>query len=284
MNPIVSTAWLEEHLASADLRVVDTRWYLDPQRKGRAEYAAGHIPGAVFMDVDEDLSAPGGAPGASVGRHPWPEIDRVERVMSAAGIGPDISVVAYDDMAGAIASRLWYVLRAHGHHAVAVLDGGLVKWSAEGRRLETATPAIAPRRFQARFSPESLTDKAQLARSSGGHLLLDARAAERFRGDVEPIDPRPGHLPGASNAPFAENLTPGENPVFRPVAELREHYAALGAVTRTPVVYCGSGLTACHDLLALELAGLRGSLYAGSWSEWASDPSLPVEMGPGRPR
>jgi thiosulfate/3-mercaptopyruvate sulfurtransferase len=281
LGPIVSTDWLADHLRDPDLRVVDVRWYLDPARRGRDAYAAGHIPGAVFLDVESDLSAPGGGRGSARGRHPWPSEEQVARVMGGAGIGPGIRVVAYDDQAGAIAARLWYLLHAHGHEDAAVLDGGIVKWEAEGRALERATPHPVPARFEARLRPGSVVGKQELATADRPALVLDARAPDRYRGETEPIDPRAGHIPGAKSAPFAGNLTKGPVPVFLPPAALRERYAALGADRSQPppIVYCGSGVTACHDLLALRAAGLSGTLYAGSWSEWSADPSLPVATG-----
>jgi thiosulfate/3-mercaptopyruvate sulfurtransferase len=281
LGPLISSDRLAAQLQSPDLRVVDVRWYLDPARKGRDAYLAGHLPLAVFLDVDADLSAPGGRPGGSLGRHPWPSPEQVARVMGAAGIGADTRVVAYDDQAGAIAARLWYLLRAHGHDAVAVLDGGISKWLAEGLPTESGARSAPPARFVARLRDGWVVSKAEVAALGRGSVVLDARAPERYRGDVEPVDPRAGHVPGARNAPFSENLVPGPLPVFRPPAELRRRYAALVAEGTEPVVYCGSGVTACHDLLALELAGLRGRLYGGSWSEWASDPELPVELGTG---
>ncbi|HET8647893.1 MAG TPA: sulfurtransferase [Vicinamibacteria bacterium] len=279
MHPLVSTEWLAARLADPDLRVVDVRWYLDPSRRGRDAYAAGHIPGALFLDVEADLSAPGGARGGPRGRHPWPPEEQVARVMGAAGIDAGTTVVAYDDLSGATAARLWYLLRAHGHERAAVLDGGIRKWTAEGRPLDTAVPPVEPRVFAARLEPGFLVPKAELAAAHRERLVLDARAPERYRGETEPIDPRAGPLPGARNAFFAGNLTSGGVPVFRAPEELRARYAALGAQERVPVVYCGSGVTACHDLLALHLAGLRGQLYPGSWSEWSSDPGLPLETG-----
>jgi len=279
MHPLVSTEWLAAHRGDADLRVVDVRWYLDPSRRGHDAYLAGHVPGAVFMDIDRDLAAPGGARGGSLGRHPWPDAQQVERVMGAAGIGNATTVVAYDDQAGAIAARLWYVLRAYGHERAAVLDGGIVRWKAEGRPLEASEVRVAPARFQARLRPGSVLTKMEVAARPAGSLLLDARARERYRGDSEPIDPQAGHIPGATNAPFSANLTSDPAPVLRSPDELRARYAGLGADRREPIVYCGSGVTACHDLLALEVAGLKGKLYAGSWSEWSSDPALPVEKG-----
>lgn len=277
-QPLVTTDWLAARLGEPALRVVDVRWYLDPARRGRDAYRASHLPGAVFLDVDEDLSAPGGRRGGPLGRHPWPPPDQVARAMGAAGIGASTQVVAYDDQAGAVAARLWYLLYAHGHDAVSVLDGGIVKWLAEGRPLETAIPSYTAARFVPRPRAGAVVSKEQVARGDC-RLLLDARAAERYCGEVEPIDPRAGHVPGALSAPFAGNLTAGPAPVFRPATELRARYAALGAETTEPVVYCGSGVTACHDLLALAVAGLHGRLYAGSWSEWSADPALPVETG-----
>ncbi len=278
IDGIVSTDWLESHLDHRDLRVVDVRWYLDA-RRGCDAYDAGHIPGAVFLDVEADLAAPGGGPGSRSGRHPWPSAEQVSRVMGAAGIGPGVRVVAYDDQAGAVAARLWYVLRAHGHDEVAVLDGGFVKWAAERRPVSTETTSVAACPFPARLRADWVVGKWEMSRLPAGSLVLDARTPERYRGEREPIDPRAGHIPGAKNAPFADNLTGGPAPVFRPSEELLARYFELGAGEHEPVVYCGSGITACHDLLALHLAGLRGRLFPGSWSEWSADPVLPVAVG-----
>ncbi len=282
LPPLVSTDWLAARLDDARLRVVDVRWYLDPTRKGRDAYRAGHLPGASFLDAEIDLAAPGGRRGGARGRHPWPDASQVARVMGAAGIGAGTRVVAYDDQAGAVAGRLWYLLRAHGHDDVAVLDGGIVKWLAEGRAITTDEPKITPAAFDARLRPDFVLAKAQMLVRDPDALVLDARAAERYRGEVEPIDPRAGHVPGARSAPFTGNLTRDAVPVFLPPAALRARYAGLGAERQVPIVYCGAGITACHDLLALEVAGLRGRLYAGSWSEWCSAPALPIEVGESR--
>jgi len=264
---------------AAPLRIVDVRYYLDPARRGRDAFQAGHIPGAVFLDMDQDLSAPGGGRGLAAGRHPWPSEERLARVMSAAGIGPGVRVVAYDDASGGTAARLWYLLRAHGHDEVAVLDGGIASWQAGGLPLSTDEPRVEPAVFVPRLSPRFVVSKPEMVRDHARRLVLDARVAPRYRGETEPIDPRAGHVPGARNAPWTDNLTNDAVPVFRSPEELRARYEALGAGREEPVVYCGSGVSACHDLLALHLAGLRGTLYAGSWSEWSSDPELPAATG-----
>ncbi len=290
MRALVDTDWLAGELGLAagagspsgsrvPLRVVDVRWYLDPSRKGRDAYGAGHIPGAVFADVDADLSAPGGGRGLPAGRHPWPSEEQVALAMGRLGIGPGVRVVAYDDVSGAVAARLWYLLRAHGHEKAAVLDGGIVKWKAEGRPLSTEEMQVRPAVFTGRLLSGFVVTKREMVATHGHRLVLDARVGERYRGETEPIDPRAGHVPGARNAPWNGNLTGDPVPLLRPEAELRARYQALGAAREAPVVYCGSGVNACHDLLALHVAGLRGSLYAGSWSEWASDPSLPAATG-----
>jgi thiosulfate/3-mercaptopyruvate sulfurtransferase len=285
MDALVDTGWLAREIGSkgkeplATLRVVDARFYLDPARQGRDAWRAGHIPGAIFLDMDLDLSAPGGGRGLAVGRHPWPGEEQVARVMGACGIGPGVRVVAYDDSAGGSAARVWYLLRAHGHDDVAVLDGGIGKWTAEGRPLSTEEPRVQPARFEGRLRPGFVVSKAEMIRDRAGRLVLDARVAERYRGETEPVDPRAGHVPGARNAPWPGNLTTDALPRFRSKEELRVLYESLGADRTEPVVYCGSGVTACHDLLALHLAGLRGTLYAGSWSEWSSDPELAAATG-----
>jgi len=278
VHPLVDTAWLSREDA-AGLRIVDVRWYLDPARKGREAWRAGHIPGAAFVDVDLDLSAPGGGRGLAAGRHPWPAAQQVARVMGALGIGPGVRVVAYDDASGGVAARLWYLLRAYGHDEVAVLDGGFAKWQAEGRPVSSAAPTITPVAFVARLRPGMLVSKAELVASHRSRLVLDARVPERYRGESEPVDPRAGHVPRAKNAPWTGNLTGDHVPVFLPPGKLRQRYESLGAGRERPVVYCGSGVSACHDLLALQLAGLDGLLYPGSWSEWSSDPALPAAIG-----
>jgi thiosulfate/3-mercaptopyruvate sulfurtransferase len=238
-------------------------------------YEAGHIPGAVFADIDRDLAA---APGDR-GRHPLPSKEAFEALMARLGIADATRVVAYDDQGGATAARLWFLLRYFGHETGAVLDGGVQAFAAAGHALETATPT--PRMqgsFAATPCPGLLASKESVRAGigSGRRLLLDARAGERYRGEVEPIDPRPGHIPGAVNAPYAGNLASGK--LLSPDA-LEARFRALGAGTKETVVYCGSGVTACHDLLALAIAGWpEAKLYPGSWSEWSRDADAPVEV------
>jgi thiosulfate/3-mercaptopyruvate sulfurtransferase len=285
MDALVDTGWLARAIGPSGaspletLRVVDTRFYLDPARRGRDAWREGHIPGAIFLDMDEDLSAPGGGRGLPAGRHPWPSEEKVAAVMGKAGIGPGVRVVAYDDNSGGSAARLWYLLRAHGHDDVAVLDGGIAKWTAESRPLSTEEPRVQRARFEGRLRPGFVVTKDEMVRDHASRLVLDARVGERYRGEAEPVDPRAGHVPGAKNAAWTGNLTAATPPVLLAGDELRARYRTLGAEAEEPVVYCGSGVTACHDLLALHLAGLRGTLYAGSWSEWSSDPQLPAATG-----
>ena len=267
LGPLVPADWLAENLD--DVRVVDVRWYLDG-RSGRAAYDRGHLPGAVWLDVDTDLSDPA-SPAA--GRHPLPTPERFAAALGRAGIAPGTPVVAYDDDGGSKAARLWWMLRALDEPA-AVLDGGLAAWAGE---LTTDVPDFAPIERCARSWPADwfVEPDALLA---DGRAVYDARTADRFAHGDPAIDPRPGHVPGALSAPWGGNLGPDGR--FRPPAELRERFAA--AIGRGAIVYCGSGVTACHDLLALHLAGIESTaLYAGSWSQWGADPSRPIETGAG---
>ncbi|APR86048.1 Thiosulfate sulfurtransferase, rhodanese [Minicystis rosea] len=278
--PLVDVDWLLAHARDPAVRIVDVRWYLAGKR-GADEYARGHIPGAIFLDLDRDLSAPGRGPG----RHPLPAIADFAAVLSRAGIGRDTIVVAYDDAGGSVAARLWWMLRWVGIEGARVLDGGLGAWIAAGQALSTEVPVIAPAPpldLRAGTGARAI-DKRDVQRLAAEPraLILDARAPERFEGRVEPIDARPGHIPGARSAPFAQNLVaPGG--ALKPAGELAQRYRALGAFDADDVVcYCGSGVTACHDILALAIAG-RGDvlLYEGSWSDWAADASLPAATGP----
>jgi thiosulfate/3-mercaptopyruvate sulfurtransferase len=264
-GPLVSARWLAEHVD--EVRVVDVRWYLDG-RSGRAAYEAGHLPGAVWLDVDTDLSEPA---GVAAGRHPLATPERFAAALGRAGIAAGTRVVAYDDDGGSKAARLWWMLHALDEPA-AVLDGGLAAWPGPLSTERPAFPAVArvPRPWPAaRFvgADDLLADP---------RPVYDARTAERYAHGDPTIDPRPGHVPGATSAPWGGNLGPDGR--FRPPAELRVRFAA--AVGRGAVAYCGSGVTACHDLLALELAGVENTaLYAGSWSQWGADASRPVETG-----
>jgi thiosulfate/3-mercaptopyruvate sulfurtransferase len=273
-GPLVDAAWLEEH--RRDVVVADVRWYLDG-RSGRAAYEAAHLPGAIHVDVDTDLAGPA-SPAA--GRHPLPHPADFAAAMSRLGVADADTVVAYDDAGGAVAGRLVWMLRVTGHRA-ALLDGGLAAWTGP---LEAGAVTRPPALFTAApWPPERLATIEEVAGAAdpGGSLLLfDARAAERYRGENEPVDPRAGHIPGARNLPFSGNLDPATMR-YRPAAELRARYEAAGAGLGADVVaYCGSGVTACHDLLALEAAGLGpGRLYPGSWSQWSNDPDRPAVTG-----
>ena len=278
---LISTSDLAARLGDPKLRVLDARWYLDPARKGIDAYSAGHIRGAFFADIENDFAGPGGARGGPHGRHPFPSSAQVQNVLRLYGITSGVKVVAYDDAAGAIAARVWFVLRANGFDNCDVLDGGITKWIAEGREVTDQPPSISTMTdFVVAPRPNLVLSKAALVAVKDASLVLDARISERYRGDTEPIDPRAGHIPGARNAPYTLNLTEGQNPVFRPASELRAHFEAQGVTENNdPIVYCGSGITATHDLLALHVAGFGGRLYGGSWSEWSSDPDLPVATG-----
>lgn len=265
--PIVDQSWL---VANRDEVVLaDVRWFLDG-RDGRAAYREGHLPGAVFVDLDADLADP---PTAEAGRHPLPDPASFAAAMGRLGIAEMDTVVAYDGGPGAIAARLVWMLRALGQDA-AILDGGLAAWTGE---LETGEVEPEPVERHARPWPRRLVaSAADVARTRG--IVVDARAPERYRGDHEPVDARAGHVPGAVNVPFQDNL--GDDGRIRPAEELRERYRAAGVTGEgDTIVYCGSGVTACHDLLALELLGVEADLYVGSWSEWGADESRPVATG-----
>lgn len=252
--------------------VADVRWYLDG-RSGRAAYDAGHLPGAVFVDLDRDLAGPS---GPAVGRHPLPEPGHFAHSMGRLGIGDGDTVLAYDDAGGTVAARLVWMLRVTGHEA-ALLDGGIAAYDGalEQARRERPVAVFAPVPWPA----ERLAVLADA--TDRDSLVLDARARERYRGEQEPVDPRAGHIPGAVNLPCAENLDAAG--CLLPVAELRRRLVAAGVDDdRRVVSSCGSGVTACHTLLAMELAGFApGRLYAGSWSQYSSDPERPAAAGGG---
>ena len=274
---LVSTTWLAERSNDERVRVADVRWYLfEPAKTGHGEYAHGHIPGAVFVDMDADLS---GHDRGGPGRHPLPAAAAFAAAMSRAGIGAETHVVAYDDCGGANAARLWWLLRYFGHDKVSLLDGGIAQWIAEHRPLETQVPRVASSAFAPHPRPQMVVDKAAVnsLRDDSRALILDARVPERYRGEVEPIDVRAGHIPGATNAPLAGNLRGAADLRFLPRDELRARYEKLGAGQAERIVaYCGSGINASQTLFALHLAGFTDVLlYEGSWSDWSRDPSLP---------
>jgi len=274
MDPVVDQSALD-----GDVVVADVRWYLDG-RSGADAYAAGHLPGAVFVDLDRWLAGP---PGPGTGRHPLPDPAVFAEGMSGLGISDDSVVVAYDDAGGTVAARLVWMLRALGTPA-ALLDGGLPAYTGP-----LTTERVDPRRaeFTVRAWPKPQMANVDDATSTT-NVVIDARAPERYRGDTEPVDPRAGHIPGALNLPCRENLAADGR--FRPPEELAARFAAAGigaaagadgADASRVVSYCGSGVTACHNLIALEYAGRgRGRLYPGSWSEYCSDPDRAIATGP----
>jgi thiosulfate/3-mercaptopyruvate sulfurtransferase len=274
---IVETADVAARLADPGIVIVDCRFQLADTGWGERAYADGHIPGAAYAHLDRDLSGP--TTGAN-GRHPLPDPAAAAATMGRLGIGTGSQVIAYDQDTGAFAARLWWMLRWLGHDAVAVLNGGFAKWIAEGRPVSSTADAPGPTSFEASPRPDMLLTARDVAARIGDPAwrLLDARAPARFRGDHEPLDRVGGHIPGATNHPYASNLD--EHGILRSDAAARLREALGGTPPERVINYCGSGVTACHNLLALEHAGIRGSkLYAGSWSEWSSDPSRPIEKG-----
>lgn len=274
---LIEPAELTPHLRDPRWVIVDCRFDLADPDAGRRGYDQGHIPGAVYAHLDNDLSGPR---TSASGRHPLPDPQVLAATLGGWGISADSIVVAYDDRSGAMAARLWWLLRWLGHDAVAVLNGGLAAWRQAGLPLDTAPAEPTPARFVAQPRPELIAEADELLSAGDRLRLLDARAAPRFRGEVEPIDPVAGHIPGAVNHPFDRNLDADGR--FLPRERLAEALrSALGGAPPAQVVSsCGSGVTACHTLLALEHVGLTGArLYPGSWSEWIRDPSRPVARG-----
>ncbi len=286
---LISPEELGARLGEPNLRIVDVRWYLGKPGEGRAAYDAGHLPGAIHLDLDADLAAPSGP-----GRHPLPEPDAFAERLGQAGIGSADFVVAYDDVGGWVAARLWWMLDNLGHGAEAVLDGGLAAWTELGLPVSTAATAlpavpVLPRaRLVLADRWSHIVDRDQLRAELAGPgrpTILDARAGPRYRGETEPIDPVAGHIPTALNAPTAGNL--GADGRFLSPALLRERYRQLGAGAGEVVTSCGSGVSACHISLAMRLAGLPDPiLYPGSWSDWSTagfpgatgpDPGLPPD-------
>ena len=278
---LIDTNKLLEHLDDPAWLVVDCRFDLKDTSRSRREYLQAHIPGAAYADLDVDLSSPK-IPGLT-GRHPLPSIEDTAGFFSRLGIASGVQIVAYDDAGGALAAgRLWWILRWLGHQSVAVLDGGWQRWLLEVGETRTGHEERSPAHFLPMPHPDLLVTTGQVEdlRHDPTYRLLDARSSERFHGRNETIDPIAGHIPGAISAPYAANLTP--EGLFKPVDALRQHYETLLAevLPVRAVVYCGSGVSAIHSILAMEHAGLYGSrLYAGSWSEWIANPSRPVAVG-----
>lgn len=265
MYPLIDPDELAERLQ--DVLVFDLRWSLTDPAHGRQTYEEGHIPGAVFVDLEADLSAP---PGVA-GRHPLPQPGEFGKTLGRLGITPEAEVVAYDDMSGAIASRLWWMLRSIGHEASRVLDGGFQAWTRSGHPVETEWNEPEPAHYPIPRSFKGVVELNQVR----GHPVVDARASERYTGETEPVDPKAGHIPGAVNLPHSGNLGPEGR--FLPTDQLEERFQA---VPDGAAMSCGSGVTACHNALAMVLAGRQmPKVYIGSFSEW-SRRDMPVRTGP----
>lgn len=274
-NTLIAPAELTAHLGDPGWVIVDCRFDLANPAWGEEQYAVGHIPGARYVHLDRDLS---GIKTGANGRHPLPTTDEMAMRFGDLGIGPGTQVVAYDADSGMYAARLWWMLRFMGHDEVAVLDGGLARWVAEGGLLQPGRVTPTP----VRFDPSPRTDwrlsVEDTVADGGASLLVDARSPERFRGQNETLDKVGGHIPGARNYFFQQNLA--DDKTFKPADVLRAQWDSVlqGRRPEEVVMYCGSGVTACHNLLAMQVAGLPGSrLFPGSWSEWSADPTRPVE-------
>ena len=281
MNPLISAAWLLEHHPERDVRLIDARFLLGQPNAGRDTFRAGHVPGAVFLDLERDLSGPKRSDGRG-GRHPLPDPNVLAVRLSELGIGNEHTVIAYDDPSGGqgfYAAHVWWLLRYLGHDRVAVLDGGLPAWIAVGGGLEAGesidakTPAI----FSAQVRPEMLASAEDVIARGSTAILIDSRAAPRYRGEVEPIDAKAGHIPGAINFDWSAGL--GSDGKFNSSGDQAQRFSLLKNAEEI-LVYCGSGVSACGNLLALELAGIAGAkLYAGSWSDWICQSDAPIAVG-----
>lgn len=260
---------LKARLDDPRLRLLDVRWWLTEPGRGRRDYLAGHLPGAVWVDLDTELTAPVGP-----GRHPLPDPVAFTAAMAAKGVGDDVDVVVYDDVGGTIAARLWWMLEDLGHRSARVLDGGFGYWAGAGYPVTTDTPEVAPAHLTLRTSWTRVIDREALVPRLGSIAVLDARAPERYRGDTEPVDRVAGHIPTAVNRPLPGNLRPDGR--FLDAAALRERFEGLGDVV---VTTCGSGVNACHTALAMRVAGLPDPLlYPGSYSDWTQS-GMPVATG-----
>ncbi len=277
MSNLISPQELYEHLGDSQYVIVDTRFSLADPLKGRRDYEAGHIPGALFFDLEKDLSA---EPGVHGGRHPLPDMDVFVQKLEHSGIGNDSMVVIYDDAAGMVAGRLWWMLKYLGHDKVKLLDGGYPLWLELAYPSSTASPQPKATSFAVQLRSELLIDAAdlRLKLEDPSTVLIDARGSLRYRGEEEPIDPKAGHIPGALNLPYADNL---EGLSFKNPELLKARFAELELHEADEiVVYCGSGVSAVHDIIALEEAGIPGAkLYVGSWSDWISYEENPLASG-----
>lgn len=274
-NTIISAVELASSLANTNWRIIDCHHELADTEAGRRAYQQAHIPGALFAHLDEDLSGP--IIAGETGRHPLPCVTAMEHLFGRWGITPSTQVVVYDNKRGAIAARLWWMLRYLGHEAVAVLDGGLASWEKEGLPLGTTINTPEPVDFIAKVQTGWVWDADAIAQldNDTSSVVVDSRAAERYRGEIEPIDPIAGHIPGALNLPFADNWT--SEGILKPPAALAQRFENLPDATHT-VFYCGSGVTACHNILAYAQAGLGNArLYPGSWSDWITDEQRAIE-------
>jgi thiosulfate/3-mercaptopyruvate sulfurtransferase len=279
-NTLITTDQLNRHLGESHWLVVDCRYYLENTQQGLREYSQAHLPGAVYADLGTDLSSQ--VIAGVTGRHPLPDVDTLCRTFSNWGVGDKTQVVVYDQGPGMIAARLWWMLQWLGHDKVAVLEGGWAKWQRESRPVDRKTPVLTPQPFTAKVRAELLADADEVMAnmSSASVRILDARAEDRFRGENETLDPVAGHIPGALSAPFANNVD--ANGELRPEEELLKMYNSL--LGNTPaneaIVYCGSGVTAAHNILVMQHAGLgMARLYPGSWSHWITDKQRPIATG-----
>lgn len=274
---LINTQTLVARLEQKDQIVFDCRFNLADPSAGERAYQAGHIPGAFYLNLDQDLSSP---ITATTGRHPLPTPEQLANKLAVYGLNDNTQVFVYDDISGAFAARAWWLLRWLGHKAVAVLDGGWPAWIAQGGSLEQNTPALPQQvgNFKAQLQANYFLTTDALSQAHP-YQIIDARSSERFRGELEPIDPIAGHIPGALNRPLTDNLVNGQ---LKPASQLKQDWEAklAGKAPEAIVHMCGSGVSACHNLLAMEVAGLSGSrLYVGSWSEWIRDPTRRVATG-----
>ena len=275
---LITVEQLAERLSDPLVVICDVRWYLADPDQGKIEYARAHLPGARFVDLDTDLSAPAGP-----GRHPLPTVSAFAATLGRLGIGPDHTVVAYDSSGGAIAARLWWMLRSVGHRSVVVLDGGLPAWERVGLPLTAEVPALLAMDYPEPAGWTGVIDGDGVQSRLGRALVLDARSEDRYRGENETIDPRAGHIPTAFSAFFGQNLA--ADGCFLAPDDLERRFRDLGVEkTDSTIAYCGSGVTACHNLLAMHMAGYAGLLYEGSWSDWSGSARRSIVTGsePGR--